>query len=194
MSSWAIDTLRRVSAELFSHQDGRRISPDLLESCMLFLELVYRELLIQQSLNTLDGNGDQACELVRQALVTLQDIDHLRLAQSEPSAPAVTHGGVGRPRFEIPREQLLFLIESKFTVPQISDMIGVSVRTIHRQLSEYNLSIHSTYTDLTDGELDSIASDIHKEFPMCGNKQMSGHLMSWGIRVQQQNMRVYASS
>ena len=71
-------------------------------------------MLIWQSLkfNTLDGNGDQACELVRQALVTLQDIEHLRLAQSEPSAPAVAlSGGVGRPRFEIPREQLLFLIE-----------------------------------------------------------------------------------
>ena len=125
--SWAIDTLRRVSAELFSHQDGRHIAPDLLESCILSLELVYRDLLIQQSLNTLDSNGDQACELVRvrQALIILQEIEHLHLAQSVASTPSVTFtGAIGRPQFEISREQL---IESKFTVPQIADMIGVSV-------------------------------------------------------------------
>jgi hypothetical protein len=68
-------------------------------------------------------------------------------------------------------------------------MIGVSVRTIHRRLSEYDLSIHSIYTDLTDSELDSIVSDVHKEFPMSGNKQMSCHLLSRGIRVQQHRIR-----
>ena len=126
----------------------------------------------------------------KQALVILQEIEQLHLAQSVASTPAVTFtGAVGRPPFEIPREQLLLLIESKFTVPQIADMIGVSVRTIHRRMSEYDLSIHSTYTELTDDELDSIISDIHKEFPMCGNKQMSGHLLSRGIRVQQHRIR-----
>ena len=38
-------------------------------------------------------------------------------------------------------------------------------------MSEYDLLIHSTYTEMTDNELDSIISGIHKEFPMCGNKQ-----------------------
>ena len=56
-------------------------------------------------------------------------------------------------------------------------------------MSEYDLSIHSTYTEMTENELDSITSDIHKEFPMCGNKQMSGHLLSRGIRVQQHRIR-----
>lgn len=188
--SWAIDTLRRVSADLSSHQDGRHIAPDLLESCILSLELVYRELLIQQSLNALDGNGDQARQLVRQALLTLQDIEHLQLTQSVAFSPAIRlTGSVGRPRFEIPREQLVWLIESKFTVPQIAEIIGVSVRTIHRRMSEYGLSIHTTYAELTDNELDSVISEIHREFPMCGNKQMSGHLFSRGLRVQQHRIR-----
>lgn len=190
MSYWAIGTLRRVSTELISHQDGRNISPDLLESSILSLELVYRDLLMQQSLNSLDANGEVACELVRQALVTLHEIKDSHLAESECSTPTVAlTGGVGRPRFKIPREQLLLLIESKFTVPQIAEMIGVSVRTIHRRMSEYELSIHSTYSEMTDNELDAIISDIHKEFPMCGCNQMSGHLLSRGIRVQQLRVR-----
>ena len=74
---WAIDTLRRVSADFSSHPDGRHIASDyLLESCILSLELVYREFLIQQSLNALDGNGDQACQLVRQVLSAPQEIEH----------------------------------------------------------------------------------------------------------------------
>ena len=103
---------------------------------------------------------------------------------------AICHTGtVGRPRFDIPREQLRLLIESHFNVPQMADMIGVSERTIHRRMSEYNLSIHSTYSEMTNQELDSVIADIHLEFPLCGNKQMSGHLLSRGIRVQQHRIR-----
>ena len=94
-------------------------------------------------------------------------------------------GAVGRPRFDIPREQLSLLIESQFTLPQIADIIGVSERTIHRRMSEYGLSIQYTYSEMTNLELDSVIADIHWEFPMCGNKQMGGHLLSRSIRVQQ---------
>ena len=147
------------------------------------LNLFTRDLLIQQSLNTLDSNGDQACELVRQALVILQEIEQLHLAQSVASTPAVTFtGAVGRPWFET-REQLLLLIESKFTVPQIADMIGISAK--YTSTNVWIWPFNSLYTEPTDDELDSIISDIHKEFPMCGNKQMSGYLLARGIRFQQ---------
>ena len=33
--------------------------------------------------------------------------------------------------------------------------------------------------------MDDVIHDIHHEFPMCGSKQMSGHLQSRGITVQQ---------
>ena len=68
-------------------------------------------------------------------------------------------------------------------------MIGVSERTIHRRMSEYGLSIQSTYSEMTNLELDSVIADIHWEFTMCGNKQMGGHLLSRGIRVQQHRIR-----
>ena len=68
-------------------------------------------------------------------------------------------------------------------------MIGVSTRTVHRRLSEYGLSIRDTFSNLTDRELDEVVSSVHQEFPMCGNRQMSGHLQARGIRVQQHRIR-----
>ena len=41
-------------------------------------------------------------------------------------------GMVGRPSYIVSYEQLLFLIENGFSVPQIADMIGVSVRTVSK--------------------------------------------------------------
>ena len=43
----------------------------------------------------------------------------------------------GRPPFLIPRNQLAFLLEKKFTVPHIAGILGVSVQTIRRHMSEY---------------------------------------------------------
>ena len=73
-STWAVDTLRRLSAELLSYQDGRQIASDVLESFAVSLELVYRELLMLQSMNGLDDNEERACELVRRALTSIQEI------------------------------------------------------------------------------------------------------------------------
>ena len=73
-STWAVGTLRRLSAELLSYQDGRRITSDVLDSFSLTLELVYRDLLIQLTLDGLDHSCEQACELVRQALLSVQEM------------------------------------------------------------------------------------------------------------------------
>lgn len=43
---------------------------------------------------------------------------------------SILTGMVGRRRLEISYEQLSFLIENRFSVPQIADMIGVSIRTM----------------------------------------------------------------
>lgn len=55
-------------------------------------------------------------------------------------------GRAGRPRFNVPMEQLQYLVDNKFTVPQMADMIGLSERTIHRRLSSNNLYIRSNYS------------------------------------------------
>ena len=91
-------------------------------------------------------------------------------------------GEVGRPSFIVSHEQLSFLIENGFSVPQIADMIGVSI-------SEFGLCIRARYSQLTDDVFDSIVHEIQVEFPFCGYRQMQGHLLSRGFRVHQVHER-----
>ena len=47
----------------------------------------------------------------------------------------------GRPSFDVKEEQLSFLVENDFKVPEISTMLGVSTRTVERRLSSFGISI-----------------------------------------------------
>ena len=69
-------------------------------------------------------------------------------------AQVMRMGTVGRPSFEIPPSQLQYLIENRFSVPQIAQLKGVSESTIRRRMSEFNLSIRATYSPITDEQLD----------------------------------------
>ena len=92
-------------------------------------------------------------------------------------------GERGRPSYNISREKLLFFIENRFTITDIASMCGVSERTIKRRLQQFNVSILSSYSNLTDEQLQEIIKGILDEFPNCGYKKMTGFLSSCGFRV-----------
>ena len=181
MSSWAIDSLRSVVRDLDVFQDGRSIPLDLFDSFILSLELVHRDVIAQQ---TLDGHhvDNGACELIRQTIVTLAAMREMVQVVTDSSVTQVQQcvrvTAMGRPRFDINREQITFLLQNRFTFPQIADMLGVSVRTVRRRMSEISLSVSAHYADITDSDLDSVVADIQHTFPMCGNRQMQGHLLA----------------
>ena len=52
-------------------------------------------------------------------------------------------GRRGRPAFIIPQHQLSYLLEQGFSVPKISEILGVGLSTIERRMKEYNLSVKS---------------------------------------------------
>lgn len=54
----------------------------------------------------------------------------------------------GRPSFDVKEEQLSFLVENDFKVPEISLMLGVSTRTVERRLSSFGISISGKLEDL----------------------------------------------
>ena len=95
-------------------------------------------------------------------MVDLQDV-----SESSLSPPVIHCGSVGRPRFQISKQQLQYLADNHFTVPQMSQLIGISKRTIERRLHEYNISIGSMYAILTDAELATIVQEIQLEHPLC---------------------------
>ena len=189
MSEWAIRTLRRVASDLRLFEDGR-FTQDVVDAFVTNLELVYRELIAQEHINGLDASGCEACELVRclQFLRTLQD-ETTQMANQAHTPPVLRTGCAGRPRFDIPREQMAFLVDSRFTGPQMADILGVSVSTVRRRMSDFGISIRAEYASLTNAELDDVVEDIHRDFPMCENQQMQGHLVSRGYRIQQQSIR-----
>ena len=95
----------------------------------------------------------------------------------------------GRPRLEIPINQLQYLLELGFSCPQIASVLGVSLSTVRRRMDEGNLSISSLYSTITDDELDAIVMDIKASFPNCGYRLMYGHLVTRGYRVTQMRIR-----
>ena len=77
---------------------------------------------------------------------------------------SVYAGGVGRPQYDVP-EQTLEMLENRFTVPQVSSIMGVSVSTIRRQMSALGLSVRGYYSSLSDSELDEIVGSIQWRYP-----------------------------
>ena len=160
-----------------------------LNSFIVSLEFVYRELVVMETTSQLTDTQSEAVVIVRTCLSTLRSIDELRTyfetGSLHPVQPVQT-GLVGRPSFEVSSDQLSFLVENGFSVPQMADMIGVSVRTIRRSMSEFGLSIRAQYSN---SELDRIVSEMQAQFPLCSTRQMQGHLLSRGYCIQQSHIR-----
>ena len=105
------------------------------------------------------------------------------------SPPLIKTGFKGRPKFDIPIEQLVYLLENGFKVTDIASLLCVSEKTIHRRLQENGMSVHGTYEKLTDEDLDVIVKNILQEFPNSGYKSMRGHLLSRGHKIQEIRVR-----
>ena len=186
MSSWAIGTMRRVATDLRRFEDGR-MPQDAADAFVLSLEIAYRELLVQEQLDgcSFDAPGAR----LREAIQNLRKIQN-EAQETPPLSPnAIYTGRVGRPRFDVPQYQLAALLESGFTGPQISNIVGVSLSTIRRRMVQFGLSITAQYSHISDEDLDLLVTDIKEQFPTCGNKVMQGHLQSRGYRIQQIRVR-----
>ena len=191
---WMLSCIRRICVDLDLYQDGRLLDEQTLETYELQLELVYRELIALELVSALHGSSSEVIPFLHQSLRTIQEMT-IACGRREGvgfggyQAALNLDGGVGRPPFIIPRNQLAYLLMMRFTVPQISGILGVSVRTVRRRMSEYGLSVRAFYSRISDDELESVVRTIQSSYPTCGNRQMQGHLASRGIRVQQQRVR-----
>lgn len=86
-------------------------------------------------------------ECVRGALALVRDAledDSVNPRSSNYRVSIIHEGANGRPRFDIPWNLLECLLEVRFTVPQIAGTLGVSVRTVRRQM--FSVSIPITLT------------------------------------------------
>ena len=155
---------------------------------------MYRHYSAKECLSgTLHSSETTVLEYLAEASKICLYVDSLLIHQEENVCPRQVQvqlaGAVGRPAFSISYHQLHYLIDSRFSVPQIAELLGVSVSTIRRRMSTYDLSIRVTYTSITDERLDELVASVQRQFPNWGNRQMYGHLISRGIRVQYHRVR-----
>ena len=125
---------------------------------------------------------DLVCE-AREAVI---NADHSRGAFQ---AGCIFNGQPGRPKLNVPQEQLQFLIERRFNTTQIASLLGVSPRTIERRLREHNLNISTSYSNLSDQDLDTVIKSVLTDFPQTGYKRMTGFLRARGLIIQQSRIR-----
>ncbi|CAB4001248.1 Hypothetical predicted protein, partial [Paramuricea clavata] len=101
----------------------------------------------------------------------------------------VFSGERGRPRLQIPFEQLEFLLEKKFKIDEIAKLFSTSKRTVERHMSDIRLSASSVYTYLSDQQLHALITDIQRDFPNVGCKRVTGLLRARGVYMQQARIR-----
>ena len=83
---------------------------------------------------------------------------------------------LGRPQLDIQKEQLEYFLQMGFKCSQVAAIIGMSLSSIRRRMTDNGLSITSLYSNITDQELDLCIKQIKQEFPCCGYRLMQGHL------------------
>lgn len=193
--NWIKQTLQVVVADL-DEEVSDSITLVAAEDYKWRVEIIYRYLLAQELVGGLDNQEKEALDYVAQAYACIgHEVDRLAafgnqaLSASPAQASTVLSGAVGRPSFHISPTQLEFLINNRFSVPQIAQIIGVSISTIRRRMLTFNMSIRATYSTITDEELDSMVSRMQQQYPNWGNRQMYGYLLSQNLRVQFSRVR-----
>lgn len=95
----------------------------------------------------------------------------------------------GHSQYDIPEEQLQFLVGINFHVPAIARILGVAESTVRRRMNAYGLSIRGEYSGITDLALDDAVRSIKLEHPHSGYRMVMGFLNTRGLRLQESRVR-----
>ena len=135
---------------------------DNLDSVSYRIDWLYNSLV--RYVGVYDLVSEQVISLIRDAkdllqiLVSQNDVPHSYRVEQ------VSNGGRGRPRFDVSKEQLEFLLERGFSVPAVAQILGISVRTTERRLQEFGISATQLFTLINDQTLDRTIEDIKFSF------------------------------
>ena len=169
--------LRTWIAEILQQLASPNFDSDSQESAFYRVETLYNTVVRFDGVPGIDRNIVNYLRQVRDSLSSHNPCSSAHMAER------LFTGQRGRPKYILPQEQVEFLVERRFSVPQMSKLLGVSSRTVERRMSEYGLSIRQTYSAINDNELDDLLRRILREFPNVGYKRMTGLLFARGIRL-----------
>ena len=158
--AWINEILRQLASP--------NLDSDSQESVFYRVETLYNTIVRFDGVHGIDDNIFNHLREVSDLLSSHS------LSSSAHVAERLFTGQRGEPKYIFRQEQLEFLVERRFSVPQISKLLGVSPRTVERRLSEHRLSIRQTYTDMNDSDLDGLVKCILREFANASYKRMNG--------------------
>ena len=68
---------------------------------------------------------------------------------------SLEYSGTGRPKLNASYNQINFLLQNGFKSTIIAKMLQISLRTLRRLISEYNISQKNVQSTITEFELDN---------------------------------------
>ncbi len=128
-------------------------------------------------------------QCVVDALEQLSEVISNYLSQSivppllDNVAVAEWSGSVGHPRLNIQKETLQDLLSMHLPLASLAEVHGISRSTLHRRMKEESLSVRSSYSDISDHELDQKFRSIKTRMPHAGYRLVKGSLQAMGHRV-----------
>uniref|UniRef100_A0A6Q2XMV9 Resolvase HTH domain-containing protein n=1 Tax=Esox lucius TaxID=8010 RepID=A0A6Q2XMV9_ESOLU len=148
-------------------------------------DLDYLENIVSQEMTFINAMENVAlpndiCEALHQ-LSSLLDLRN----KPPPSIFVVRSiGPRGRFRLQVTEDHLQSLLHLGLPATCVADILGVSRRTIYRRMQEYNMSVRSLYSTMTDDALDNEVRDIKSRLPHAGYQIVKGCLEAEGHHVQ----------
>ena len=97
-------------------------------------------------------------------------------------------GCVGRPRFQVSREQLVYLRSLNISWSGVSRLLGVSRYTVYRWRDEFRLSEERSNT-INDAQLEIRVCEMRRDLPTFGEALVIGTLRSSGHCVTRDRVR-----
>ncbi|PIK39528.1 hypothetical protein BSL78_23625 [Apostichopus japonicus] len=98
-------------------------------------------------------------------------------------------GRRGRPRLEIPFEQLRYLYEKGYSAKRMAQHFKCSVAAVYKLLYQHGMKMRQRYTNMSEEDLTAIITNLSKQHPNSGTEMINGYLRSQGILVPRQKIR-----
>lgn len=150
--------IRRLLTRLIRELENFNGRSDHIDSVLYRIDWLYNSLV--RYLGAYNSVSDHLVGIVRDAKDLLQSLVHEYEAPNSYRTEQISSGGRGRPKFDVSRDQLEFLLERGFSVPDVAHMLGLSVRTTERRLQEFNISSRQFFTIIDDQTLDRTIEDV----------------------------------
>lgn len=127
---------------------------------------------------------------ILQCILSLQEKINLALT-SEGAHALITEvsNGRGRPKLKVSEDMLTHLIDMSLPISSIAHLLGVSESTVFRRMRDLGLSSRTSYSNITDTELDDAVLSIKARLPNAGYRMVKGCLQAEGHRVQWERVK-----